>query len=165
LIDSTLPWSIEDICRLGHDVQVSVAENKAIVMQHFAVLNGGDPADWDEILTEDFVVHHPLAPGSGRDRYRDSAAAYATAFDGYTTDVDRLVAEDDVVVAHFTTRGRHTGDFAGYPATGREFAFAGMAMYRIADARLAEAWFAPDLLGWFQQLGMLPTDISAFRRG
>jgi steroid delta-isomerase-like uncharacterized protein len=143
---------------------VSIASNKAIVTRHFAVLNGGDPAEWDEIMAEGFVVHHPLASGAGRDRYRNAAAAYPAVFGEFTTDVERLVAEDDFVVAYFTTRGRHTGDFQGFPATGREFAFSGMAMYRIADGRMTEAWYAEDTLGWFQQLGLLPADIGAFRR-
>jgi steroid delta-isomerase-like uncharacterized protein len=115
-------------------------------------------------MAEDFVVHHPFASGTGRDRYRDSAAAYPTVFGDFTTDVHRLVAEDDVVVAYFTTRGRHTGELFGHPATGREFAFTGMAMYRIANGQLAEASYAEDTLGWFQQPGMVPTEISAFRR-
>ena len=143
---------------------MSIASNKAIVARHFAVLNGGDPADWDEIMAEDFVVHHPFASGTGRDRYRDAAAAYPTVFDEFGTEVHRLVAEDDCVVAHFTTRGRHTGDFLGYAATGREFAFSGMAMYRIANDQMVEAWYAEDTLGWFQQLGLVPTEIGVFRR-
>jgi steroid delta-isomerase-like uncharacterized protein len=149
----TLGWPSETGHGRGILSGVSTAPNKAIVMRHFAVLNGGDPADWDEIMAEDFVVHHPFASGSGRDRYRTSAAVYPTVFEGFTTDVHRLVAEDDIVVAYFTTHGRHTGDFLGYAATGREFAFTGMAMYRIADGQLAEAWYAEDTLGWFQQLG------------
>jgi steroid delta-isomerase-like uncharacterized protein len=143
---------------------VSLASNKAVVTRHFAVLNGGDPADWDEIMADDFVVHHPLASGTGRDRYRDAAAAYPTVFADFNTEVHRLVAEDDCVVAHFTARGRHTGDFVGHPATGREFAFSGMAIYRMANGQMAEAWYAEDTLGWFQQLGLLPDDIGAFRR-
>jgi steroid delta-isomerase-like uncharacterized protein len=143
---------------------VNLELNKAIVMRHFAVLNGGDPGEWDEIMAEDFVVHHPFASGTGRDRYRDSAAAYPTVFGDFTTDVHRLVAEDDVVVAYFTTRGRHTGELFGHPATGREFAFTGMAMYRIANGQLGEAWYAEDTLGWFQQLGLIPAEIGAYRR-
>jgi steroid delta-isomerase-like uncharacterized protein len=119
---------------------MSIASNKAIVARHFGVLNGGDPADWDEIMAEDFVVHHPFASGRGRERFRDAAAAYPTVFKGFRTEVHRLVAEDDCVVAHFTTQGRHTGDFLGFAATGREFTYSGMAMYRIADGQLVEAW-------------------------
>jgi steroid delta-isomerase-like uncharacterized protein len=138
--------------------------NKAVVARHYAILRGGDPAEWDEIMAEDFVSHHPHAAGEGRDRYRNAAAAYSTVFSDFAPEVQRMVAEHDCVAAHFIVRGRHTGDFLGFPATGREFAFSGIAIYRIADGQLAEAWYAEDTLGWFQQLGLLPTDISAFRR-
>jgi predicted ester cyclase len=75
-----------------------------------------------------------------------------------------MIAEDDCVAAHFVVRGRHTGDFLSFEATGREFEFSGIAIYRIANGRLAEAWYGEDTLGWFQQLGLLPVDISSFRR-
>jgi steroid delta-isomerase-like uncharacterized protein len=138
--------------------------NKAVVARHFAILSGGDPADWDEIMAEDFVSHHPHASGKGRDRYRDAAAAYSIVFSDFVAEVQRMVAEDDCVAAHFVVRGRHTGDFLGFPASGREFAVSGIAIYRIANGQLTEAWYGEDTLGWFQQLGLLPTDISAFRR-
>jgi ketosteroid isomerase-like protein len=48
--------------------------NKALVARHYAILNGGDPSEWDEIMAEDFVSHHPHAAGEGRDRYRNAAA-------------------------------------------------------------------------------------------
>ena len=145
-------------------MRVDIAGNKAIVMRHFAVLNGGDPAEWDEIMAEDFAVHHPFASGTGRDRYRNSAATYPTIFEGFTTDVHRLVAEDDIVAAYFTTRGRHSGEVFGHPPTGNAFAYTGMAMYRIANEQLAEAWYAEDTLGWFQQLGLVPPDTGGLRR-
>jgi steroid delta-isomerase-like uncharacterized protein len=138
--------------------------NKALVMRHFAVLSGGDPAEWDEIMADDFATHHPFASGRGRDRYRDAAAAYPRVFSDFVSEVQRMIAEDDYVVAHFIARGRHTGDFLGLEATGREFAFSGIAIYRIAEGRLAEAWYAEDALGWFQPLGLLPSDIGSFRR-
>ena len=138
--------------------------NKAIVARHVAVLNGGDPAEWDEIMTEDFVTHHPLASVGGRDSYRDAFAAYPSVFSDFVTEVQRLIAEDDYVVAHLTTRGRHTGDFLGFPATGREFAFTNMAIYRIRNGQMVEAWYAEDTLGWFQQLGLIPADIGEFRQ-
>jgi steroid delta-isomerase-like uncharacterized protein len=141
-----------------------IEANKALVTRHFAILSGGDPAEWDEIMADDFVTHHPLASLRGRDRYRDSFAAYPQVFSDFVSEVQRMIAEDDYVVAHFVARGRHTGDFVGFAATEREFAFSGMAIYRIADGKLAEAWYAEDTLGWFQQLGLLPSDIGSFRR-
>jgi SnoaL-like domain len=82
--------------------------NKAVVARHYAILRGGDPAEWDEIMAEGFVSHHPHASGRGRDRYRNAAAAYSTVFSDFAPEVQRMVAEDDCVAAHFIVRGRHT---------------------------------------------------------
>jgi steroid delta-isomerase-like uncharacterized protein len=157
-------WCGRSWSTTGEAMSAKTEANKAVVARHFAILSGGNSAEWDEIMAEDFVTHHPLASGTGRDRYRDSAAAYPRVFSDFVSEVQRMVAEDDYVVAHFIVRGRHTGDFVGLPATGRAFEFSGIAVYRIADGRMAEAWYAEDTLGWFQQLGLLPSDIGAFRR-
>ena len=54
-------------------------------------------------------------------------------------------------------------DFWGIPASGRAWQFDGMAIYRIADGRIAEAWYSEDFLGWFQQLGVLPSVVDAVK--
>ena len=138
--------------------------NKALVARHFAIVSGGNPAEWDQIMAVDFVSHHPFASGRGRDYFRNAVASYPIVFSDFVTEVERMVAEDNLVVTHFTVRGRHTGDFLGLPATGRDFAFSGIAIYRIDNAQLAEAWYAEDTLGWFQQLGLIPSTIGGFRR-
>jgi ketosteroid isomerase-like protein len=40
---------------------VDIRANTAVVERHYAILSGGDPAAWDEIMAEDFVSHHPHA--------------------------------------------------------------------------------------------------------
>ena len=142
----------------------SPAENKAIVSRHFAILNGLDPADWDEIMAEDYIAHHPLTPGVGRERYRTAFAGYASVFSDFATEVHRMIAEDDLVVVRSTSRGRHTGEFMGVAPTGDVFEFSAISIYRIADGKLAEAWYAEDSVGLFQQLGVLPADIGQFRQ-
>jgi predicted ester cyclase len=137
--------------------------NKAVVLRHFDIINGGATAGWDEIMAEDFAAHHPTAPGVGRDRYRNAFAGYAGVFSEFRTEIHRLVAEGDLVVAHTTSRGRHTGEFLGVAPSGRDFAFSAISIYRIVEGRLAEAWYAEDTLGLFQQLGVLPPDIGRFR--
>jgi ketosteroid isomerase-like protein len=42
-------------------VTADIEANKALVTRHFATLTGGDPAEWDEIMADDFVTHHPFA--------------------------------------------------------------------------------------------------------
>ena len=139
------------------------ASNKAIVARHYAVFNGGDPAQWDEILADDFTTHSSVNEGKGRERYRAGYEQYTKAFSDLAVDVHQIIAEGDRVVVSFTNRGRHTDDFWGIPASGRAWQFDGMAIYRIADGRIAEAWYSEDFLGWFQQLGVLPSVVDAVK--
>jgi steroid delta-isomerase-like uncharacterized protein len=44
----------------------------------------------------------------------------------------------------------------GRPATGREIVLHGMHVHRIRNGRIVEVWAAPDTLGLFMQLGLVP---------
>jgi steroid delta-isomerase-like uncharacterized protein len=138
-------------------VNDTMLSNKALVARHYAVFNGGDPAQWDDILHEDFATHSSVNEGRGRDRYRVGYEGYVASFSELAVDVHQVIAEDDRVVVSFTNRGRHTGEFWGIPATGRTWQFDGIAIYRIESDRIAEAWYSEDFLGWFQQLGVMPS--------
>jgi len=52
--------------------------------------------------------------------------------------------------------GKHTGDFLGIPATGKEVTMTGIAAHRIANGKIVEHWGQNDVLGLFQQLGAFP---------
>ena len=135
--------------------------NKALVARHYAVFNGGSPAEWDDILAEDFASHSAVNEGRGRERYREGYKGYVKSFSELAVDVHQVIAEDDRVVVSFTNRGCHTGEFWGIPATGRAWRFDGIAIYRIENERIVEAWYSEDFLGWFQQLGVLPSVADA----
>jgi predicted ester cyclase len=43
-----------------------------------------------------------------------------------------------------------------YPApTGKEATMEGMGFYRFEDGKIVEMWRINDMLGWFQQLGVI----------
>jgi predicted ester cyclase len=70
--------------------------------------------------------------------------------------IEDLVAEGDTVVVRDTTRATHRGAFAGIPPTGKEVRVARIALFRLADGRIAEHWGQVDMLGLLQQLGAVP---------
>ena len=70
--------------------------------------------------------------------------------------VEDLIAEDDKVVARWTARCTHQGEFMGVAPTGRQVTMGGTSIYRFADGKLAEEWKHWDALGLFQQLGTYP---------
>jgi steroid delta-isomerase-like uncharacterized protein len=67
-----------------------------------------------------------------------------------------VVAQDDQVAVRYTLEGTHQGLFAGVPATGKRVKLSGIAIFRLADGRIAEGWGCADFLGFLQQLGALP---------
>lgn len=127
-------------------------ENKALVRRHLdEAVNQRRPEVWNDVMTEEFVLHHPLVE-PGRAGY---AAALSVLWDGFpdiNVEVLDLLAEDDRVVVRYTETGTHSGDFMGLAPTGRGYIKHGFALYRVANGRLAEAWLQEDDLGYQQQL-------------
>jgi predicted ester cyclase len=72
-----------------------------------------------------------------------------------------LIAEGDKVVALGRFSGIHQGDvetpFGIRPGTGKQVIVKTITVFRIADGKLAEQWGMGDDMGFFRQVGALPT--------
>ena len=108
--------------------------NKAAVRRHLEeAVSQKQPKVWDEVMTADFVIHHPLV-APGRAGYAAAVAAYWEGFPNLAVEILDLVAESDKVVVRYMERGTHAGDFLGVPPSGRSYEKHGFALYRIATA-------------------------------
>ena len=74
------------------------------------------------------------------------------AFPDFHNQIEELIAEQDKVVARLTYRGTHRGDLFGIAPTGRQIRCSGVAIFRIADGRIAEGWVLGDTTGLTRQL-------------
>jgi predicted ester cyclase len=54
-----------------------------------------------------------------------------------------------------TLTGTHTGELMGMPATGKKLTVPGMVLSRLQDGMIVEEWEILDMLGMFQQLGVV----------
>ena len=135
---------------------MSTEENKAVVRRFFD--NAASGAGDDELIAEDIVYHGPAMLGEvrGREGFKQLLGIFRAAFPGFETEVKQLVAEGDVVAAWHTHRGRHTGEFAGVPPTGKAVEVDGLELLRVRDGRIAEFWHMDDFLGLMQQVGAVP---------
>jgi steroid delta-isomerase-like uncharacterized protein len=138
-------------------------ENKALVRQVIdAVWNEGALAAAEGVLAPAFI-NHSAPPGQPADRsgFLRSAASIRTTFPDFRVTVEDLVAEGELVVAHFTARGTHQlawehpiiGRIA---STGKAVQWRGVRLFRLADGTVAATWVYSDSLGLLQQLGALP---------
>ena len=111
----------------------------------------------EEFYSEDVILHSAGFPSStGLEAVRAATAIGLKAFPDQQLTIEGEIAEGDTVAARWTSRGTHKFTFMGIPPTGKQFAHAGMTFYRLANAKIVEAWFVADTLGQMQQLGVIP---------
>lgn len=135
-------------------------QNKQLVNDFIQDLfSKGDLDAVNHYLAPNFRNHDAPAPGApdGAEGMRWAAAMIRAALPDWHSDVERLVAEDDIVVEVFTASGTHTGELFGVPGTARTLTLRGVNVFRISDGRIVERWGRLELLGLLQQLGLAPT--------
>jgi len=119
----------------------------------------GDLDAVDRYLDPAFVNHDPPFPGApaGREGMRQAADMFRQGLPDWHSDLDQLVAEDDIVVERFTATGTHSGVLMGVQPTGRTIVLAGINVFRIAGDKIVERWGRLDEVGLLRQLGLIPS--------
>lgn len=135
-------------------------ENKALTQRWFEeVWNKGRAEAIDEMLVDNVIVHG-LADTSGGEvsnigEFHQFHTAFRSAFPGIQVTVEDLIAEGDKVTARCRVRGTHEGNLAEIGATKNPIDFTGIAIVRIEDGKIVEAWNNFDFLKMNQQLGLM----------
>jgi steroid delta-isomerase-like uncharacterized protein len=134
-------------------------QNKALVRRVIEeAWNRGNLEVVDEIFAPDYT-EHILRPGQepGTEGYKGRVLTTRAAFPDLVCDVEDLIAEGDRIALRYTLRGRHDGELAGTPPSGRRMSSDGMVFARFQDGKIVERWQVHDDLGLLQQIGALPT--------
>lgn len=97
----------------------------------------------------------------GHDKHAEIAQLIHSAFSDYHFRIDHLIVEGDMAAARITFYGKHTGEFLGIPATGREIKVIEQSLFRIEGDKIAEKWDLWDSLGLLQQLGVVSYKLAA----
>lgn len=59
------------------------------------------------------------------------------------------------MATRWTMRGTYRGELFKIPPSGKEVSMEGISLYRIAEAKMKEAWVKRNDLGLMQQLGVI----------
>lgn len=70
--------------------------------------------------------------------------------------IEDVIVDGDKVVVRVTATGRHTGEFMGFPPTGKTFSVEQIHIYRAVEGKIIEHWSSRDDLGQGMQLGLIP---------
>src|SRR5229473_2874588 len=135
-------------------------ENKALIRRWFEeVWNKGRAEAIAEMLAADAVVHglsdDATKPLRGPAGFLPFHTQFREAFPEIKVIVEDAIAEGDKVEARCSVRGKHTGDSLGFEATQAQVEFTGIAIVRVKDGKLVEAWNNFDFMKMYQQLGAI----------
>lgn len=114
----------------------------------------------DELYVPHYVDHVSRGPEagtvSGPEGIKAAVQQFRAAFPDLAYTVEEILAERDLVMARFSARGTHEGEFLGLAPTGRVVTYTGTDINRIEDGKIVESWVHYDALGLLQQLGLVP---------
>jgi predicted ester cyclase len=99
-------------------------------------------------------------------RFRGSLGQVKVGFDEFGEYVDFIrafcpnfhnevvmtITEGDKTFARLSYTGTHEGEVFGVPPTGRDFEYAGAAVFTIEDGRILDVWVLGDIYGLILQL-------------
>jgi steroid delta-isomerase-like uncharacterized protein len=135
-------------------------ENKAMIRRWFEeVWNRGRVEAIAEMLAGDAVVHglsdDAAKPLRGPVGFLPFHAQFREAFPDIEVVVEDQIAEGDMVATRCSVRGKHAGDSLGFAATQAPVDFTGVAITRIKDGKIVEAWNNFDFMRMYKQLGAI----------
>jgi steroid delta-isomerase-like uncharacterized protein len=138
---------------------MSTEHNKAVVRRWIEQgWNAGDLSLIDELYAPDVVQHDPGTPMpvTSSEALKMYVGGLLAGFPDIHFAIDDLVAEGDKVLWRFTAQATHTGTLMNIPPTGKRATVTGMALFRLAEDKIAEVWVNFDTLGMLQAIGVIP---------
>lgn len=136
----------------------SPEQNKALVRRFYQQIDEGNIGVIDELVDEHYIDHNPPPfPGllPGREGVKQAFRVFERATPG-RHQIEDQIAEGDRVVTRMTSIGKHEGDMPGAPRTGHDLRMTSITIHRIANGKLVEKWSEKDVMGYLQQIGVMP---------
>lgn len=131
-------------------------ENKSLVRAFVEAINAQDWPRLLALLAPDFT-RHSSAAGEPEVRSAKDLVAFLQAefviFPDATETLLDLVAEGDKVAARHHFCGTQSGPMGPFPPSGKVLNANYLAIYRVENQRIAEAWAEWDTLAGLRQLG------------
>jgi len=129
----------------------TLEENKGIVRSLVAAMDRGDVSVIDTLCAPDVSAHF-MGRELNLTQIKEAAMGFLAAFPDLRHTVEDLIAEDDRVVLRARDRATHRGVYRGIPPSGMSIEFETIAIYRIADGKVAEVWQQMDVEALMKQL-------------
>ena len=136
-------------------MQLSKRNKRVVERLINTVFINHDLSSLDEIMRDDYIQNNDIA-AQGKAGFIALFKQTFIAMPDFKYQINRLVAEDDYVVAYCTTSGTHNGgEWLNIPPRGGKLHFDVVDIFRVQDGKIAEHWDVADRLTLFTQLGVV----------
>ena len=107
------------------------------------IWNQGDQDVVDELFAADVVIHNAV-PGTpaGIEGVRFTINGLRGAVPDLQFSMDKLMVDGDLVAYQWSATGTSQAELPGIPVTGDKIKTGGLALVRLADAKVTEIWTA-----------------------
>jgi predicted SnoaL-like aldol condensation-catalyzing enzyme len=112
----------------------------------------GDARSLEEMLTPGFRQHNEEGGSWDRDEVLGLVRLFRVAFPDRATEFVHLVAEGELVAAHWTTHATHAGPYLDLSPTGTKVRAEGVAFFRCEGHRIAEVWNWTNSPSFYRQI-------------
>lgn len=123
----------------------------------------------DEIFAKD-CVSHQLRSGvpadavpRGPEAIKEHVAGWIASFPDLRFNIEQMLSEGDRVVMQLMMEGTHQRTWLGIPASGKKVEIRMFTVHRVLQGKIVEDWVLVELLGLFQQLGVIPDTAELIR--
>lgn len=129
--------------------------NKEVVSRFYDdVFIRHDMGRLDEYMRDDYIQHNPDCP-QGKAGFVEFFDVIFKAVPDFRYVLKKMVADGDIVMAHSTTVGTHSGGpWLGREADGAKLEYDVVDIFRVRDGKIAEHWDVADTFTFFSQLGI-----------
>jgi predicted ester cyclase len=146
----------------------SEAENRELmreIVHSYPKIVAGDMEVLHRFFHPDLKIHTPLMQShgaAGQQGFMEEAQQFTAGIfaEGFESTADVVLADEDLVAAHWTLRGKHSGQakhrhLGHIESSGDQATFAGVVLCRIRDGKVSEFWRYDNMFDVLLSSGML----------
>jgi predicted ester cyclase len=131
--------------------------NKEIIQSLYYLLNKKQFEKLSEIISVDYI--NPLG-GKGVEGFQKSLLELAKAFPDAHWKAEEILADGNKVVVKQKFTGTQTNQFQNFKPTNKNVSVDGITTFELQNGKIIHSQVLTDRLGFLQQLGVLPIDLS-----
>ena len=129
---------------------------KEFATKWFGSIDAKNYDNLKNMMADNHQFSNPVVPQPlNRDAHIGLIQQMMSSFTG-THRIEQMICEDEWVVCRGRWSGKHTGDFNGIPATGKEVDFSMTDIMHVVNGKLAEEFMEWNAMTLMMQIGAMP---------